>query len=323
MRRSHIGLFLACSSLALFCASIADATTFALYRSTDEGRSWTKAGQGIPSELRIEALAGSRGLRFAGTERGIFRSENDGLSWSRPKNTPTEGLHVFDFAESSGRIYAATSRGVWVSADGGQTWIVSGLELARVRVLSLAVLAETLIAGTSLHGVFMRSEDGPWERVDIGLPAGAQVFELVAEQGQVFAALYARGIYRLDLATRRWKPAGEEFPLRLVKLDGVLYSGRNPCGVFSSADLGETWSNTSQGLSLRAPTWTMATTQSAVLIGTRGPSGLMRLDPRVRTWRPSDQGLPPGSEAVAFGVAHESILTAVAAHTAAPTPAEH
>ncbi len=312
MSRTQLGLFLLGTWLTLAASATADTTRFTLYRSTDQGRSWTQAGKGLPTDLRIEALAGRGKLRFAGTERGIFRSENDGLTWARPSNTTTEHLHVFDFAETDDRIHAATSRGVWTTTDGGETWTRLGRGLEQTRVLSLITLQGTVIVGTSLQGVFMRRGNRPWERVDAGLPAGAQVFALAIEQGEVFAALYARGIFRLDLETRRWTAAGEEFPLRLATLGGVLYSGRNPCGVYSSADRGETWVATSQGLAHRAPTWALASSRDTLLMGTRGPSGLMRFDPRARTWHPSDRGLPRGAEAVAFGVAEQSMLAAVA-----------
>lgn len=312
MYRIHIQVAFFCLSLALAALADTNSTRFTLYRSTDQGRSWTQAGEGLPRELRIEALAGRGDLRFAGTERGIFKSDDDGRSWARPRNTVTEDLHVFDFADAGDRIHAATSRGVWTSADGGETWTSAGRGLERTRILSLVSLPGILIAGTSLEGVFMRGGNGAWERIDAGLPPGAQVFELAVEQGEVFAAMYARGIFRLDLAARRWNAAGEEFPLRLATLNGVLYSGRNPCGVYSSGDRGKTWTETSQGLAHRAPTWTLASTRDTVLIGTRGPSGLMRFDPRARTWRPSDRGLPGGAEAVAFGVAEQSVLAAIA-----------
>ncbi len=286
------------------------AGTFGLYRSTDEGRTWTTVGNGLPRGLRVDAL-GKAGLhRLAGTERGLYLSADDGASWLRPRLGVPEDLKVWDFASLGARVYCATTRGVWSSGDHGQTWAAVGIRLAGTNVLSLAVSGGRLYAGTDLRGVHVLDlAGGEWEAVSRGLPPEAQVFQFAESGGSLYAALYSRGVYRLDPASRTWGPAGEEHPLRMVAVGDVLLSGRNPGGVYSSRNGGQSWNWAGLGLTEFAPTWAMGRVGGSVLLGTSGGAGLFRSDDAGIHWTPSDWGLPAGGEAIAFGTSDTSVLT--------------
>lgn len=291
------------------CGALAASPTFALHRSSDAGQSWSQVGRGLPPDLRIDALGHNGGMWLAGTERGLYVSSDDGGTWTRPERGVPEDFKVFDFAVNGGRVFCATARGVWTSADHGRTWSAAGTGLAPIRVLSLGVRDGRLFAGTDQSGVrVLREDTGNWEDISAGLPEGAQVFQFAVNGGQLFAALYARGVFRFDAAGKKWVSAGEEWPLRLVSAGGVLFSGRNPGGVFASRDGGAAWSNASDGLPDNAPTWCLASHGNTAFIGTAGPAGLLRYDPAAQAWQPSDQGLPPGDSAITLGVGENSLL---------------
>lgn len=293
-------------------AAVGAAPSFALFRSTDDGRSWNKVGRGLPSELRIDALGQSGATRVAGTERGLYLSTDDGATWSRPARGLPENLKVFDFAVYRQSLYAATAQGLWSSGDHGSTWTPVPAPFATARLLSLAATSDTLFVGTDAQGVFMASEEGaPWRAASDGLPPRAQIFQFAAVDGTVYAALYSRGLYRYDPAQSRWLSAGDERPLRLVAFRARLFAGRNPGGVFTAPHLSTTWSETSRGLPAHAPTWALAATPHTVLLGTVSPAGLMRWDAASGGWQPSDAGLPPKANAITFGVAASSLLVAV------------
>ena len=288
------------------------AAEFAIYRSTDDGHSWSVAGRGVPGDLRTDALGESGPLRLAGTERGLFVSTDDGTTWSRPARGVPESAKVGDFAVNGSWAYAATSDGVWASPDHGRTWTRAGAELAGIKVLSLTVAAGRVFAGTDLHGAWMTA--GPtneWAEVGAGLPPRAQLFQLAGLDDTVIAALYAQGVYRFDAAAKRWNPLAEEWPLRVTVAGGMVFSGRNPGGVFLSRDGGVSWRDGSAGLPENAPTWCLASRDDTVLIGTRGESRLLRYDPAFQKWQPSDQGLPQGASPIAFGLGANSALVAV------------
>lgn len=292
------------------------AATFGLYRSTDDGRSWTKVGRGLPLDLRIDALGHSGPRHFAGTERGLYVSTDSGDTWTRPTRGVPETVKVFEFARHHGRVYAATTRGLWQSTDHGDTWTSPASAVATPKILSLAATPDGLVAGTDGEGVFVQpTPDAPWEAIGAGLPPRAQIFQFAVHRGAVYAALYARGIYRYDSGARRWRSAGDEQPLRLVAFSGRLFSGRNPGGVFTSTGDALAWTDTSLGLPPHAPTWTLTTTPTTVLIGTAGHSGLMRWEPDAKPahWSPSDRGLPRNGAAIAFGVGEKLLLAAILA----------
>ena len=305
------------SILALaLCTGASSATArFRLYRSTDDGRSWTEAGHGIPADLRTDSLGESGSMRLAGTERGLFISADDGKTWTRPSRGIPESIKVMDFTVNNGRVYGATTRGVWMSADDGTSWAPMGVELAEVKVLSLTAANGYVLAGTDQRGAWALSGSSTnWEQVATGLPARPQMFQFAVQGGTVFAALYAQGVYRLDSVRKEWTPTAEERPLRLVSSGGMLFAGRNPGGVFMSSDHGVSWQSASAGLPPHAPTWSLASRTGTVLIGTRGYSHLMRYEAALQSWIPSDEGLPEGGSPIAFNMGKKSVLASVISH---------
>lgn len=113
----------------------------------------------------------------------------------------------------------------------------------------------------------------------------------------------------MDPSSQTWTPAGEEHPLRMVAVGDVLLSGRNPGGVYSSRNGGQSWNWAGLGLTEYAPTWAMGRVGGSVLLGTSGGAGLFRSDDAGTHWTPSDWGLPAGGEAIAFGTSDTSVLT--------------
>lgn len=115
-----------------------------LWRSTDAGKTWKPANEGlsVPYVRRLEASSKPASLILAGTEpAGIFVSYDGGSSWTidsgvvklRDANgwflpySPRSGcVRGFAFAGSGpdkGRIYAAVEvGGVLVSDDNGRSW---------------------------------------------------------------------------------------------------------------------------------------------------------------------------------------------------------
>lgn len=194
----------------------------------------------------------------------------------------------------------AATFGVFRSVDGGRTWTAAGAGLpADLRTDALGRSGPRRLAGTE-RGVYVSDDDGlTWSRPARGVPETLKVFDFVVTAGQVHAA------------TARWIEPGAEQPLRLVALDGTLFAGRNPGGVFTSADGGRTWSETSAGLAPHAPTWALAATDRAVLLATTGTATVMRFERGAKSWQASDAGLPPAATAIAFGTGAPALLVAV------------
>ena len=67
-----------------------------VYRTRDDGKSWTRIDTGIPRNAFVNVVREdpvSRGLLYAGTERGMFVSFDDGSQWqSFQQNTLGTGV---------------------------------------------------------------------------------------------------------------------------------------------------------------------------------------------------------------------------------------
>jgi photosystem II stability/assembly factor-like uncharacterized protein len=118
-------------------------------------------------------------------------------------------------------VYVATDEAVYKSSDTGATWIRLNGELARTRVISLAIdpqLSATVFAGTMGDGTYKSPDGGrTWHQFKTGIQKGtisAIVNEIV------------------------FNPMGTE----------MVYAGTT-VGVFRSLDGGRTWDERMQGMS--------------------------------------------------------------------------
>jgi hypothetical protein len=130
-----------------------------IFRSTDNGESWTPVHIGSGYIVRSLAINAS-GHIFAGTnEGGILRSTDDGGSWT----AINAGLTNSDFRalaiNASGHIFAGTQRGVLGSTDGGDNWAEVNTGLNNRNVWALAIQSTGhIFAGTFGSGVFRSLE---------------------------------------------------------------------------------------------------------------------------------------------------------------------
>jgi photosystem II stability/assembly factor-like uncharacterized protein len=106
-----------------------------LYRSTDAGRTWKPANEGLlvkdavyicnigaDIDRSVECMASdSRGTLFAVRGGGNFyRSTDEGISWKWTSGLA--GRPASLFVDAADEIFAGTALGVMCSVDGGKTW---------------------------------------------------------------------------------------------------------------------------------------------------------------------------------------------------------
>lgn len=178
--------------------------------------------------------------------------------------------------------------------------------------------------GTDAEGVFLTNDSGrSWDQLDQGFPHHAQVFALAVLKGTVFAGLYTKGLYRWDEPVRRWSKTRSVSPLVLTTIAETLVVGHNPGGIYTSDDLGASWSkaasNTSGNsaslvkdplgeLSGDIPVWELASSPALVFAG--AGSGIFYSEDKGRTWTRAHQGLPEESPCVAFLLSGDLVLAA-------------
>jgi hypothetical protein len=91
-----------------------------LYRTGDDGRSWTSIADGIPDGSFVNVVREDpqrRGLLYAGTEKGVYVSFDDGAHWqSLQRNLPVSSVR--DIAVHGNDVAIAThGRAFWVIDD--------------------------------------------------------------------------------------------------------------------------------------------------------------------------------------------------------------
>ncbi|HET6400753.1 MAG TPA: hypothetical protein VFH95_05065, partial [Candidatus Kapabacteria bacterium] len=93
-----------------------------LFRSTNNGVTWTESDNGIPANSQVACMASIDSNLFAGTDSGLYRSTDSGMSWALLSSFPDTIYFSSLFAYDS-NLFASTSRGVFLSKDAGMTWI--------------------------------------------------------------------------------------------------------------------------------------------------------------------------------------------------------
>jgi photosystem II stability/assembly factor-like uncharacterized protein len=187
------------TSLCALKDAIMAGTEAGLYRSTDEGLTWSLvAADGVP----IGNLLSARDA-LALTAGRLLVSQDDGATWT-PRHLPFFS-EVYGVAASGKVILAGTSRGVFRSEDGAMTWQAadSGLPIASVTSVAMD-RADPNLAFAFEFGSFYESRDGgkTWRRSEEEGLGGAFVRNLaITSLGprHLLAVTATRGIFVREL----------------------------------------------------------------------------------------------------------------------------
>jgi photosystem II stability/assembly factor-like uncharacterized protein len=185
-----------------------------IYRSTDQGANWSKAGfenrnitsfVSVGATLFVGAMAGDNG--------GVYFTTDNGQSWTGANNGLTD-KSVLALAASGDRLLAGTrNQGVFISDDKGQRWIQSNNGLTDLEVRALGVSGATILASTP-SGLFRSVDSGQtWSR-NVAPIFGVNVFAVNGDS---------------------------------------LYAGTSSTQVFRSLDQGRSWVEISNGLNVVTP----------------------------------------------------------------------
>jgi photosystem II stability/assembly factor-like uncharacterized protein len=225
----------------------------ALFRSDDGGATWREleALRALPSAptwsfpprpwtSHVQAIAPSPhdpDLLIVGIELGgLMRSPDGGRTWEDHRPGAQRDVHGLAWhPQSPGRAYEAGGGGAAWSSDGGRTWAPA--DDGRDRHYTWAVTADEkdpdcwyVSASTGpiqAHGngtadahIYRRRNNGPWERLDGGLPdpLDAMPFALLAHQDRLFAGLSDGRLYASEDGGDSWS----EQRLRGDRLPAIL-----------------------------------------------------------------------------------------------------
>lgn len=217
-----------------------------VYRSSDQGGSWTETRTGMGT-AEADGLAVFGDALIAGSfGEGIYRSTDDGEHWARV-DTVSGRLSVHDFYDAGSRLYALTyNNGMLYSEDGGAHWTRFPYALPSSSPYHLGLSGNAMLLTTGF-GIY-RSLDGgaAWNSVFGDLydvegriyadPDGPIVL-IGSRRGQVFRS-GDRGAHWMETDTSLHP---KRFLARMLKHGDALLGAFSGAGVYQSLDSGLSW----------------------------------------------------------------------------------
>lgn len=239
----------------------ADYAGRSVYRSIDNGASWSPSGPGIPTSEGVFAFASIGAEVYAGLGYygSVYRTIDSGATWP----SSSIGLPALDvntiFVSGSNLFSGSLSNpGVHRSTDGGNTWLPSGngLPYPFKSVQAFAQNSSYLFAAADYLGTYRSSDNGDnWEPANNGLETfGVNMHSLVVNGSDVYAGT-EDGVYRTTNNGTSWTIAsptvnGGDRPQvkAVVVLGSSIFAGTAANGIFKSSDAGATWTQSDNGI---------------------------------------------------------------------------
>ncbi len=232
-----------------------------LFRSDDEGDSWTRVPVNEMNHL-VYAMDVFGSTLYAGTAGGgVFRSDDKGDSWIPVREGMTDQFVTTLVAVDGDTVFAGTWEvGVFKTEDGGNSWKEVNTGIMSTSVVDLEVLGDRIYALTLAGSRLLYSENGgeSWESIEI--PPKPIVFsysEIAALNGKLYvsALRYAPnnhggaigGIFQLDEqnnALIEVKTDREMYAIECMHIEGTtFYVGTQGHGVFLWNEGWDSWLN--------------------------------------------------------------------------------
>jgi ligand-binding sensor domain-containing protein len=232
------------------CLAATDSNIFAgtadgVFRSPSNGTYWIPASNGLVSKS-IRSLNIYDKKLYAGTDSGLFVSTDDGAIWT-PAGLKGEAVNAFSIKGSY--FFAGTdTSGVLISADNGANWQIISIPDMSKRVFSLAVMNNSLYAGTGM-GIYRTPSNGAyWIPSSTGL-SNQLAYTLYVRGSDLYAGTMG-GVYRSTNFGDSWTEVNTGMITTkvhsLISSGITLYAGVWG-GIFQSHDDGHTWTALSRG----------------------------------------------------------------------------
>ena len=191
---------------------------YSVYRSSDNGSSWSAANQGLPAVTQVNAFTWIDSILYAATNYGVFSSTDYGGYWKA--DTAGLGLEqlypgqldgIAGITSVGSRLYAIKSLwgGVYTSSADSIAWVPIGLDT--VWGYAMAAIDTNVFAGTP-RGIYLYSGSGKtWLSRSNGLPEYLQFCILTTADTLLFACTGFRtdGIYMSSDLGQAWVPIND------------------------------------------------------------------------------------------------------------------
>jgi photosystem II stability/assembly factor-like uncharacterized protein len=221
-----------------------------VYRSTDNGDTWSAANNGLPPVASINGICTAGNTLYAATDRGIYSSADSGGHWK----ADTAGLSMGEFypglnrgtvgiALAGSNLY--TMKQYWGSVYTSPTDSISWMKIAADTLQSGYAIAavDTYVFFATQKGIYLYDESGgAWHARNNGLPVNDSTWLisclLTSSDSLLFAYL------------------------------GASSSHSYVQELYVTSDLGQTWTHVNDTVFSSASVTTMAASRDFLFIGT-------------------------------------------------------
>jgi len=181
-----------------------------VYRSVDNGQTWTLFSTGLPSQASVRVpvrdIYTCDDHLIINTYDGLYRSTNNGSSWSLFESGLAQYAYAFRFIGFNDRIYSITNKGIyysqknesaWVEADDGLPFLSNPLAIYTYRFLSYQNNLYLMTSQDTLSNY--QFENGSWTAVTGNFPAGVEFNEFQSFGDVIYAGTIDAGIWKGNL----------------------------------------------------------------------------------------------------------------------------
>lgn len=271
------------SGTSLFAGTISGG----IYRSTNEGDTWSAVNTGLPKSILVECIVVNGSAVFIGTWGGVvYRSLNQGDTWTAV-NTILPDRDINCMAVNDSALFVGTGNGVvFRSKDEGATWYDVNIGLTDKRIECLTVSGSTLFAGTwGDDGVYRSTDEGnSWIAINKGITGGL-VRCLAINNSTLFAGT-DNGVYRSTDEGNTWVAVNtglSNSTVLYLTVSGVTLFAGTDDGIYRSTNEGNTWSVVNTGLTNRVLRC-LAVNGPTLFAGTNNGGGVYRSTDEGNTW---------------------------------------
>jgi photosystem II stability/assembly factor-like uncharacterized protein len=210
-----------------------------IFRSNDQGRSWTPTGEGLPEDLFVVQMDTlGKQIVLATANYGFFLSDSQRQNWQQLDTTLLPSLKITSMHVERGVIYAGMKhKGIFASPDLGKTWASINHNLNGESVKSILRAGNELWIATD-RGIFALPDGSAAWRQIFDKPHSSGLLKV----GDNYLAGTYDGIIMSSDKGRTWDLVFKGFnPYRLFALDGKIIALQNDKPAQLSEDMGKTW----------------------------------------------------------------------------------